>query len=87
MLTAKAGSETMLFIEFSIKDFHTLQFRKYISYDDHVFFSKRLKFGVHSRNGTKNSDKVFRFEIIAIELGVANSRTLELDTSHRQSMC
>ena len=38
MLTAKAGSETMLFIEFSIKDFHTLQFRKYISYDDHVFF-------------------------------------------------
>ena len=31
MLTAKAGSETMLFIEFSIKDFH-------ISYDDHVFF-------------------------------------------------
>ena len=30
---------------------------------------------------------VFIFQIIAFELGVANSRNIEQDTCHRQSMC
>ena len=38
MLTPKACSETILLREFFDKDFQSLQFRKYISYDDHLFF-------------------------------------------------
>ena len=38
MLTSKACSETILLREFFDKDFQSLQFRKYISYDDHLFF-------------------------------------------------
>ena len=38
LLTAKACSETVLLREFSNKDFQSLQFRKYNSYDDHLFF-------------------------------------------------
>ena len=33
-----ACSETILLREFFDKDFQSLQFRKYISYDDHLFF-------------------------------------------------
>ena len=52
-----------------------------------VFFSKHLKFDVDSRNGKKKIAKVFVFQTIPFELGVANSRNLEQDTCHRQSMC
>ena len=54
-----------------------------------VFFSKHLKFDVDSRNGKKkkNSEKVFVFQTIPFELGVANSRNLEHYPWHRQSMC
>ena len=38
MLTLKVFFETVLFREWSNQDFHSLQFRKYISYDDHLFF-------------------------------------------------
>ena len=30
---------------------------------------------------------VFVFQIIALELGVANSRNIQQDTEHRQAMC
>ena len=36
--------------------------------------------------GQKILKKFFVFEIIAFELGVANSHNLEEDTSHRQSI-
>ena len=53
-----------------------------------VFFSKHLKFDVDSRNEKKkNSEKVFVFQTIPFELGVANSRNLEHYPWHRQSMC
>ena len=35
----------------------------------------------------KIEEKVFVFQILAFELGVANSRKMEKDTCHRQSMC
>ena len=38
MLHAKDCSETLRLREFSNKDFHSLEFRKHISYDDHLFF-------------------------------------------------
>ena len=37
MLTVKARIETALFREWSKEDFHTLYFRKYISYENHPF--------------------------------------------------
>ena len=37
MLTVKACSETDLFRDWSNQDFHSLYFRKYISYDNHPF--------------------------------------------------
>ena len=52
-----------------------------------TFFSKCLKCDVDSRNGTKNAENVFYFQIIAFKLGVANSHILEQDTCHRQAMC
>ena len=38
MFTVKACSETALFREWSNQDFQSLQFRKFISYDNHLFF-------------------------------------------------
>ena len=35
----------------------------------------------------KGEKKFFVFQIIAFELGVANSLNLQQDTYHRQSMC
>ena len=35
----------------------------------------------------KTKKKFFVFQIIAFELGVANSHNLEQDTYHRQSIC
>ena len=64
MLNVKAGSETALFIEWSNQGFYSLQYGKYISYDD-LFFSEILKFDVDSKNHTKNEKNVFVFQIIA----------------------
>ena len=52
-----------------------------------MFISKCLKFNVDSRNGTKIKKKFFVFQIIAFELGVAHSHSLEQHTCHWQSMC
>ena len=38
MLTAKACCETVLFRESSNHVFHSLLFREYMRYDDHLFF-------------------------------------------------
>ena len=35
----------------------------------------------------KIQKKLFVFQIIAFQLGVANSRNIEQDTSHQQPMC
>ena len=35
----------------------------------------------------KIDKKIFRFKIIAFELGIVNSHNLEQATWHRQSMC
>ena len=43
------------------KIFTVSKFRKYFSYKNHPFFSKCLKLGVDSRNGSKNWEKLFRF--------------------------
>ena len=64
MLNVKAGSETALFIEWSNQGFYSLQYGKYISYDD-LFFSEILKFDVDSKNHTKNEKNVFVFQRIA----------------------
>ena len=52
-----------------------------------IFFFKCLKFAVYSRNGTKQSEKLFLLKIIAFELGTTNSRHPEEDTCHWQSIC
>ena len=54
MLRIKAFSEIALFREFSNQDFDSLQLWKYMSYDDHLFCSKCLKFDVDSIIGRKN---------------------------------
>ena len=64
MLNVKACSETALFIEWSNQGFYSLQFGKYMSYED-LFFSEILKFDVDSKNHTKNEKNVFVFQIIA----------------------
>ena len=61
MFTVKVCWETGFFREWSNQDIHSLQFRQYISYDHHVFFSKCLNFDIDSTNKTKNSEKVFGF--------------------------
>ena len=76
-LTVKAFFEMTFFRECSNQDFYSLWLRKYISFGDHPFIKKCLKFDIDSMNGTKNWEKFFCFEIIAFELGVTNSRNIE----------
>ena len=59
MLNVTACSETGVFTGWSVEVFHSLYFRKYISYAHYLFVSKCLKFDVGSRNGIKNSENVF----------------------------
>ena len=84
VFTVKAFSETAVFRECSNQDFEGLQLGKYISYGDHLFFFKIFK--IWCINGTKIENKVFVFQIIAFELGVAYSRNISLDTCNRQAM-
>ena len=51
------------------------------------FFSNGLKLDADSRNKTKNSEKIFVSQLIAFELGVADSRNIEQDICQRQSIC
>ena len=44
MLTVKGCSETRLLGEWSNQAFHSLQFRKYITYDDQFFFENVQNF-------------------------------------------
>ena len=69
IMTPKACSEMALFRELSNQHFHSLQFQKYISYDDHLFFLRCLKFEVDSRNGIKNREKVFCFSDNCMGIG------------------
>ena len=87
MLTAKPCSETLLFVEFSNKDFHTLYFQKYIGYDDELFFQNVENLIYNPEMEQKIQKMFFVSQIIAFELGVANSLNLEQDTCHRHSMC
>ena len=82
-LTVKACSETALFRKWCNQVFHNLEFGKYISYDDYHFF-KTFKISCRLQKWKKKIEKkVFAFQIIAFELGVANSRNPEHYTWHR----
>ena len=60
MLTSELCSETVLFSEWSNQVFDSLQFRKYISSDDHLFL-KMFKIWCRFDNWHKKLEKVFRF--------------------------
>ena len=51
------------------------------------FFSKYLKFDVHSGYSKKNQKNFLLLKIIAFESGSTNSLNLEKDTCHWQSTC
>ena len=62
LMNVRGCSETPCFRELSNQVFHSLYFRKYISYEYLLFvFSKSLVFYINSRIGTKNSENVFGF--------------------------
>ena len=86
MLTTKACSETVLFREFSNKDFYSLQFRKYITYDDHLFFQNVQNLMYIQEMQQKIERKFFVLQIIPFHFGVANSHNLEKDTCNQKSM-
>ena len=67
--------------------FHSLEIRKRISYDHHLFDQNVLNLMEIPEMEQKIGKKFFVFQIIAFELGVANSRNIEQDTCHRQPMC
>ena len=80
MFIVKACSETALFRESSNQDFHSPQFRKYISYDNQLFF-QNVKNLMYIREMVQKSQKIFFvFQIIASQLVVANSHNVEQDT-------
>ena len=54
-------SETRLFTHLSNYVFRSPQFRKYISYEGHLFVSKCFKFDVDLRNAEKNGELFFPF--------------------------
>ena len=61
MLTVKGCSQTGPLRCLSNQVFRSLYFRKYISYEAHLFFSKCSKFGVELRNAIKKWEKAFSF--------------------------
>ena len=61
MLTVEGCSDTVLFSELSNQVLDTRYFRKYISYDDLLFFGNVLKFNRDSINGLKKPRKYFLF--------------------------
>ena len=86
MLTVKVCSERTLFREWSEQVFLNALFWKYINYDDHLFFQNPSNLLYIPQMDQKIEKKFFLFQIIAFGLGVRNSRNLEPNTCHRQSM-
>ena len=87
ILTVKAFYETLLLRQWSNQDFQSLSFWKYVSYDHHLFFQNVSNLIEIAEMEQKIQKKFFLFQIVAFELGVANSRNIEQDTCHRQPMC
>ena len=61
MTPVERSSQTGVFRHLSKHVFLGRQFRKYISYEGHLFFWKCSKFNADSRNAKKNSEKIFCF--------------------------
>ena len=61
MTPVERSSQTGVFRHLSKHVFLGRQFRKYISYEGHLFFWKCSKFNADSRNAEENSEKVFCF--------------------------
>ena len=61
MSPVERSSQTGVFRNLSMHVFLGRQFRKYISYEGHLFFWKCSKFNADSRNAKKNSEKIFCF--------------------------
>ena len=75
-----------LFREWSNQDNHSLWFRKYISYDIHLFSQNVWNLMWNPEMEQKLQKKVYVFQIILFEMGVENSDNLEQDTCRRQSI-
>ena len=80
MSTDEACFETPLLIEWCDEVFHSLEIRKHISYEQHLFFQNVENLRQIPEMEPKIEEKFFVFQIIAFELGVANSRNIEQDT-------
>ena len=87
MSTVLACSDTPLLIEWFDEAFHSLEIRKHISYEQHLFFQNVENLRQIPEMEPKIQEKFFVFQIIAFELGVGVSRNIEQDTCHRHSAC
>ena len=73
MLAFHKCSDTGIFTHLSSHALCSLQFRKYITYEAHIFFSNCSKFDADFRNGEK-IEKIFLFsKIISFELVTLNT--------------
>ena len=61
MFTVARCSETRLFRQLNSHIAHSLSFRKYISFEGPLFFSKCSKFDVDFRYTAEKLEKIFRF--------------------------
>ena len=87
MLTLEENSETALFGEFSNQVFESLQFQKYISYDD-LLFPKNIESWMKISEMEQKMERNFLvFKIIAFKQGMANYHNPEQDICHQQSTC
>ena len=69
MLTFKRCFETGLFRHLTNHAFRSLLFRKYITYESHLFFRRCSKFDILFRNSARNSEKVSYFKCNCIWIG------------------
>ena len=74
MLTTHKRSDTALFSHLSNATFWSLYFHKQITSEAHLFSQSIQKFYLGFRNEEKNSEEIFRFQIIAFELVGLNTR-------------
>ena len=77
----------LLLIEWCDEVFHSLEIRKHISYDHHLFFQNAYNLMEIPEMERKIEKNFFLFQIIVFQLGVGNSRNIEQDTCHRHSVC
>ena len=87
MLTVKGVSEAVFFKEWSNRVFHSLQFLKESSYDNHLFSQNVEYLRQIPEIEQKNQQKFFVSKIIAFESETTNIHNPEQDTCHWQSMC